>query len=155
MDSYEIIHNEGNEVIIGELNLNPRFNFPNLILREDIDQINLPKRGRVRISVYKNEGPIAHFHITGENRFLCCICIYENAYFNHGLKQSTLNGKQLRTLVDWLKSSNSKDPNRTNWEYIRDEWNKNNSLPIHRKYIDSLRSTTIPNYTSDMSFREN
>lgn len=75
-------------------------------------------------------GNIPHFHIwdkeTMGDRFHGCIRIDKAEYFFHEGKYSTLNSKQRKELVKFLKSP-YRTTGLTNWERLVLEWNDNNS----------------------------
>lgn len=85
-----------------------------------------------------DSGYIPHFHYVDETSrgkdkkgFYTCIRIDKAEYFHHNGKEDSLNGKQLKELVEFLKQPfRRKEFNCTNWEFIRISWNDNNSKEV-------------------------
>ena len=86
-------------------------------------------------------GNIPHFHYRtkGTWEFHSCIKIEKAQYFEHEGKESKLNTKQKKQLVKFLNGIDKED-NRTYWETIISEWNRNNS---DKKVPKDLK---MPNY---------
>lgn len=80
----------------------------------------------IEIRIYTDDpGKIPHFHFIGDG-LDGCIRIGKAKYFPHGHHKSKLNTKQIRKLVKFLKS-NHRNSNVSNWRYLLDLWNTNNS----------------------------
>ena len=92
-----------------------------------------------RYLIYVNSddaGNIPHFHMVDKNSrgkdkkkgFHICIEIERAKYFHHTGKEDILNITLRKYLQTFLNQPfRIKDYNRTNWEFIRDTWNLNNS----------------------------
>ena len=88
-------------------------------------------------------GDIPHFHYRKKGTWEghTCIRLDKPEYFQHGDKQATLNSKQKKELVNFLKSKPLKAKRfDTNWEYLINEWNANNSN------IEIAEDTKMPDY---------
>lgn len=89
-------------------------------------------------------GDIPHFHYRKKTTWEghTCIRLDKPEYFKHGNKQATLNAKQKKELIEFLNSKPIKT-NRydTNWEYLLDTWNINNSN------VEISTDTKMPDYT--------
>jgi len=75
-------------------------------------------------------GDIPHFHYRKKGTWEghTCIRLDKPEYFQHGDKQATLNSKQRKELVKFLQSKPTRTTRfSTNWEYLLDAWNANNS----------------------------
>ena len=75
-------------------------------------------------------GNIPHFHYKKKDSIkdYTCICLKEAKYFYHEDKQRTLNKRERKDLVEFLNSKTLKyRGDITNWEYLLDAWNSNNS----------------------------
>lgn len=70
-------------------------------------------------------GKIPHMHIKGED-LDCCVRLGKPDYFPHGHHRSKLNSRQIRQLVQFLKSTNTVTKT-SNWETAIMFWNMNNS----------------------------
>jgi hypothetical protein len=106
-------------MLIGEID----FNDINII-ESNVGDISLGKKvGLCKIEVRNggNEGPIPYFHIYNDN-FLCCLCIYEARYFDHGIHQDTLNNNQLKKLDSWFREPYRKGSIITRWEFGEACW---------------------------------
>lgn len=89
------------------------------ILQEDrIGTINKTSNGNIDIYVYGKEGKyIPHFHLIGNN-LNCCICIYDNKYFSHGVHKDKINSKTKKILNGFLKEKNKTIVEYSNWQVI-------------------------------------
>lgn len=88
-------------------------------------------------------GDIPHFHYRKKGTWEghTYIRLDKPEYFQHGDKQATLNSKQKKELVNFLKSKPLKAKRfDTNWEYLINEWNANNSN------IEIAEDTKMPDY---------
>lgn len=104
-----------------------------------------------KYEVYVNTddgGNIPHFHYRLKNnwkKFHTCIRITSAEYFHHTGKESILNSKQLKDLIQFLNSSISldqyNDKFNDNYELIVFMWNINNSAML----VDS--NTRMPDYS--------
>ena len=76
-------------------------------------------------------GYIPHFHYRkgkpNNYTFHTCIKLKSPEYFHHTGKEDNLNSKQIKELIKFLQSSSEDDENKTNWEVLLIEWNRNNS----------------------------
>ena len=125
-------------------------NFGDFDIRENtIDIVHFGKGlGDCKIQVYSNEDIIPHFHIISKNnKFECCVCIFEPLYFNHGSKVEKLDSNQRKTLNKWLSDpSDVIVGNLTNWENIVLSWqNLGNSMKAVPKIIKQPDYTTMEN----------
>lgn len=107
---------------------------------------------KCKVEVYSEEGPIPHFHIVGVNTYFdCCVRIYDNHFFKHGIHKCFFNTKQCHQLYDWLKRTNDKiDPTKSNWHVIEQQWIVNNPrclYPADKKCID------MPDYRKMKDFK--
>lgn len=145
MNNYNSIHSDVNARDIGTITF---YDFG--INESTVASIKL-RPIYVDIRVYTGEGPIPHFHlVTRDKSFDCCICIFDNYYFNHGTHQSVLNSVQRKSLNDFLSSINN-ESSITNWESIRYAWILNN------KYTDGRNGDypkNQPDYTEIRPFSE-
>lgn len=106
---------------------------------EEMARIGYTEDG-FEIFVYTNDGGnIPHFHYKSNN-FHTCIRIDSAKYFEHGSKQGKLNTKQKKLLVKFLQDKDKYDNNKTNWQTLVIEWNRNNSN------ISIDLNTPMPNY---------
>lgn len=81
---------------------------------------------RIQIIIYTDDlGKIPHLHFKSE-RLNGCIRLDRPEYFIHGHHTSTLNTKQIRSFVKFMKSPH-RHGGMTNWEYTLMLWNDNNS----------------------------
>lgn len=87
--------------------------------------------GKLYIIIFSNDpGYIPHFHILNHPNpkkatFKCCLKIETPEYFMHGDYKNILNSKQVKQLIEFLKSE--RFPNITRWQYMVAAWNDNNS----------------------------
>ena len=116
---YDEIHNEYNRSCIGAID-----DFE-IINEAGIGKLSIQKIGKVKINVYANEGPVPHFHIEGDG-FSCCVCIFDNMYFDHGIHTDTLNKSQCKQLDEFMRDKSEIDPIHTNWEMCKIAWEMNN-----------------------------
>lgn len=81
-------------------------------------------KGQCSIEIYDNEGiNMPHFHIvSSDKKFNCCICIFDNRFFNHGTHQSILHRKDWKILDEWMRKPNKDDKTVTNWIKMVDDW---------------------------------
>ena len=117
---YDEIHNEYNRLCAGTID-----NFEISINETNIERLSLNKIGYVRINVYEKEGPVPHFHIEGDG-FSCCVCIFDNIYFDHGIHTDTLNKSQCKQLDEFMRDKSEIDPIHTNWEMCKILWEADN-----------------------------
>ena len=156
----EITNNE-ESVVITDINFN---NVSDRLLNE-ISILDLYLGGiygNSKIEVYTKEGNnIPHFHIVNNGLQICCPCIYEPYYFNHGTKNKTLNNTQLKILNDKLKEKvpnnklttlftdkeiNDQNNNKTYWDAIRSFYTRANN-------DTAVRPTKQPDYTKMVNLR--
>ena len=153
---YEMIHNDKNRSTIGVID-----NFISEITTEaNVGRIGITKIGKVAINVYSGEGPVPHFHIEGKD-FSCCVCIFDNRYFDHGIHQDILNTKQLKELDSFMRETSKNDPYRTNWELCKLFWEVNNvsnnsNIGIVLRYkLEYKNKTKQPDYTKLDGYKRN
>lgn len=109
MNNHNLIHNNTNRRHIATMTL-----FDNNAGSKPIS---------VDILLYVGEGPIPHFHMVSKDKsFDCCICIFDNYYFSHGMHQIVLDPVQRISLNDFLDLPNHNSPYATNWQIIRSLW---------------------------------
>lgn len=92
-----------------------------------------------------NSGNIPHMHIrdrgTHGDKFHCCIRLDNPEYFSHGGKEDKLNSKQIKSLLNFLKSTSKIGKTEiNNWDKVIMYWNDNNSNVILND------DTPIPDY---------
>ena len=91
--------------------------------------IGSPCKGLVIMIRTNDGGNIPHFHIMDEAtlgwQFETCIRFDSNKYFHHHGKEGVLNSKQRKQLMQFL--SEDIGHGWTNWNYMVDFWNRNNS----------------------------
>ena len=126
-----------NEINIGDNKTSPTF--PNSF------------NGKCKVEVYNDEGKyIPHFHITFiDKKLSCCIYIFENRFFTHGIHKDILNKKDWKTLDAWLRAKHNRYPYYTNWEYIVYTWNMIYNLSNDPKQLSQ------PDYTTIKPYKEN
>lgn len=96
--------------------------------------------------VYVNtndDGDEPNFHIRLKNawdKFHSCIKILSCEYFEHKGKENTLNSSLRKALVTFLQDKDEEELNKTHWQVLVTEWNRNN--PTQK--ID--RNIEMPNY---------
>lgn len=96
--------------------------------------------------VYVNTDDIVdepHFHIGLKNscdKFHSCIKILSCEYFEHDGKKDKLNSRLSKALVAFLQDKDENEPDKTHWQVLVTEWNRNNP---NRK-ID--KGVEMPNY---------
>lgn len=141
MNNYNLIHNNTNRRHIATITFS------------DTNEATVgSKQIPVDIRVYAGEGPVPHFHIVNKSeRFDCCVCIFDNYYFDHGTHQSVLSSVQRKTLNEFLSSPNHDSPYMTNWQNIRSIWIANNRDTDGRNGDYPLNQ---PDYTNIESFSD-
>lgn len=99
------------------------------------------------VMVYEGEGTIPHFHFRNlQNGKQGCIKLLTNEYFFHGQYTDTLNSKERKLLVNFLKSEPKKQYQKifaeglTNFDVLCLLWDMNNDDEI------SLNDVKMPNY---------
>lgn len=105
--------------------------------------------GKCIIEVYGNEGEnIPHFHITSiDKKFSCCVQLFDNRFFTHGKHTSILHKKDWEVLDSWLRLSNSKNLDNTNWEYAKFIWTR-----LYKR--DEFKDKEQPDYTMIKPYKE-
>ena len=153
---YEMIHNDKNRSTIGVID-----NFISEITTEaNVGRIGITKIGKVAINVYSGEGPVPHFHIEGKD-FSCCVCIFDNRYFDHGIHQDTLNTKQLKELDSFMRDKSSLNEKLTNWEAAKFIWeaanieNNDDISMVLRYKLEYKNKTKQPDYTKLDGYKRN
>lgn len=108
--------------------------------------LSFKKIGICEVWVYSGEGQIPHFHIVKDNGTEedCCVCIYSNTYFDHGIHIDKLNSTQLQQLNKWLNEINKSERSRSNWQQIVFLWEKNNPECL---FDQSLKVSQQPDYS--------
>lgn len=142
MNWYNEIHNINNELTIGN-----EFDLESYLNEVTIVSDNLPKIGKIKIHVYENEGTIPHFHIDSiDGKFKCCICIYDNKYFDHGKYQDKLTNNQAKALDQLLRSKLTiRNITQSIWDHIAFAWDIANSNNPYNKQYENY--TKQPNYS--------
>lgn len=112
-------------------------------------------KGKCLIEVYGKEGSnMPHFHITSyDKKFSCCICIFDNRFFNHGIHKDVLARKDWKTLDEWMRQPNTEFSDKTNWQYAVDIWNMANDESYKNNDIE-LDYDNQPDYTTIKPYRE-
>ena len=153
---YEMIHNDKNRSTIGVID-----NFISEITTEaNVGRIGITKIGKVAINVYGGEGPVPHFHIEGKD-FSCCVCIFDNRYFDHGIHQDILNTKQLKELDSFMRDKSSLNEKLTNWEAAKFIWeaanieNNDDISMVLRYNVEYKNKTKQPDYTKLDGYKRN
>ena len=87
-------------------------------------------------------GNIPHFHYRtkGTWKFHTCIRLDSPEYFHHDGKEGILNSKQRKELVKFLNSTDLHEQDKTHWQVLLKEWNRNNSN------IEIDEETPMPDY---------
>lgn len=106
----------------------------NLTLKEE-DLMEMARIGFTNdgYEVYVNTddpGNIPHFHYRKKGSWEghTCIRLDKSEYFKHGNKQATLNTRQKKELNSFLSEKPLDTDNyNTNWEFLLNMWNVNNS----------------------------
>lgn len=101
------------------------------------NRINLTEMARIGFTddgfeVYVNTddgGNIPHFHYRtkGTWEFHSCIRLDSADYFEHEGKEGKLNSRQRKSLVKFLNSNDKNEEDKTHWQVLLREWNRNNS----------------------------
>ncbi len=112
-------------------------------------------KGKCTIEVYSREGnSIPHFHITStDGLFSCCICLFDNRFFNHGKHRDILAKKDWKILDDWMRKPNEKDNTKSNWEYAKYLWIQQNGYD-YKLNKESIDDTSQPDYTEIKPYKE-
>lgn len=80
--------------------------------------------GEYRIYVYSGERNIAHFHFINRHTGAeGCIKILTNEYYQHGGHNATLNSRERKELVKFLKATSKQGSAWTNYQAICFAWN--------------------------------
>lgn len=110
----------------------------------------------IKLGVFEGEGQIPHFHFY-KNRAPekgipkdarsggGCICFETPNYFLHGSHKETMDRKEIKGLIDFLKKKHETLKSVTNWEYMVSLWNDNN--PDQKQISMDI---PIPEYKSNM-----
>ena len=153
---YDMIHISKNKYTIGSID-----DFvTNEIEEVTISTNEISKVGVVKISVYGGEGPVPHFHIEGKD-FSCCVCIFDNRYFDHGIHQDILNTKQLKELDRFMRDKSSINEKLTNWEAAKFIWeaanieNNDDISMVLRYKLEYKNKTKQPDYTKIDGYKRN
>ena len=124
--------------------INPHVSFP-----QNEELFEMVKCGEIEglyIIIWTNDsGFIPHMYIFNNQNpkkatFDAYLKIETPEYFKHGHHTDILNGKQMRSLINFLQGVDEYGD--SNWKFIIKTWNKNNSkqtIPI---------DTPIPDYMS-------
>lgn len=153
---YDIIHAERDRSTIGFID-----NFISEVTTESNNRnMGVTTIGKVAIIVYGDEGPVPHFHIESKD-FNCCVCIFNNKYFDHGIHQDTLNRKQLKELDSFMRNKCSLEEKITNWEAVKILWvasnvtgNSNFGITLRYKLIYKYKNKQ-PDYTKLKGYKRN
>lgn len=77
-----------------------------LMIEISIPKSNLGKWGKCTISVKGNEGTIPHMHIKPQNKdYECCVCLFDNKYFNHDHNHYEMGPAELKDLDKVLRKN--------------------------------------------------
>lgn len=109
----------------------------------------------IKIAVFGSEGQIPHFHFykgcaperaipKGKVKGGGCICFMRDRYFIHGNHCDTMNTREIKAMIDFLKGKSAMGTV-TRWKELINLWNTNNPDRPQIPY-----NTPIPKYTSDM-----
>lgn len=99
-NEYLLKHPKNERFTLALINLNG-----NIFPERNEGTIRLKKYGDCKINCYGSEGTKPHFHIENKDlSFICCIRLDAPEYFNHGIKQGTLNNNQIKELIKVLNS---------------------------------------------------
>jgi hypothetical protein len=127
----EYLNSRKKDYLIGTIRLDNNVLLEDRINSDD-DKLRLKKVGLCNVYVYSGEGPNPHFHIKGEN-FEACVKIYEAEFFSHADYHCELSKSNCSKLNDWLDQKNILiNPEKTNWEVIKDVWIRNNPDNIYK-----------------------
>ena len=151
---YDEIHNEYNRLCAGTID-----NFEISINETNIERLSLNKIGYVRINVYEKEGPVPHFHIEGDG-FSCCVCIFDNMYFDHGIHTDTLNKSQCKQLDEFMREISKMSNKLTNWEMCKILWESANVISSNINIVNRYRMMygdrkRQPDYTDIRGYKKN
>jgi hypothetical protein len=76
-------------------------------------------------------GNIPHFHVwdinTHGDKFHTCVRLDKPEYFHHNGKEDSFNSKEKKELMQFLSSIDIDEEDRTYWQTLVIEWNRNNS----------------------------
>ena len=111
----------------------------------DDEKLNLGpgKFKKVAIEIRtRDPGAHPHFHVIGD-KCTASICIDVPKYFNHHPTDRELSQSEMEHLVEFLKLPHKTETYITNWEFIRNMWNTNDSnrfktKPLNCKMPDYL-----------------
>lgn len=81
-------------------------------------------KGKCKIEIFSREGEnIPHFHITAiNNKFSCCVQLFDNRFFVHGKHRDTLSKSDWKLLDLWLRDPNFKNISISNWNRAVELW---------------------------------
>ena len=135
-------------------------NFMEIFLEQNIDSVKYfpvfknSFKGKCIIEIYGDEGSfMPHFHITSnDGKFSCCVCLFDNMFFNHGTHQSILHKKDWKVLDEWMRKPNHKDPNITNWQFAKQLWIYHNGSD-YKNNKDFVDDATQPDYATIKSYK--
>ncbi len=127
--------NEKNQVgtLIGKIEFNSIIDEAKI--NTDDSYLNLDGPGACNVYVFAKEGANEHFHIKSTNgKFETCVRIYSAQFFCHDdMKHKALSKGNCELLDKWLRLPNYKNPKKSNWQVIKDEWKKNNPDSKYKK----------------------
>ena len=135
------------ENLLNEVNVEDKNKFP---------RFKKSFSGKCTIEVYGSEGEyMPHFHIISNDKsFECCICIFDNRFFNHGKHQGILARKDWKILDEWMSKDNSRFKDKynvkSNWDAIVSMWKQLNGENINIKTIEQPDYTTIKPYKGEI-----
>ena len=112
----------------------------------EMARIGFLKGGSYEIYVRTNDpGFNPHMHIWDSNTrgedFHTCIRLDKPEYFIHEGKADKLNSKMKKELIKFLGEYDDDEPDKTHWEILLIEWNRNNSS------VKVKKDTPMPDYT--------
>ena len=129
------------------MNFNEEFSILKNLPDEDIlnEMAQIGKFDSYVVFVRTNDpGNIPHFHVWDANthggHFHTCVRLDEHEYFHHTGKEDVFNSKDRKDLYNFLNAPSEDEPEKTNWQVLVIEWNRNNS---DRKVSKDLE---IPDY---------
>lgn len=104
-----------------------RANSNDEILEEAL-KLSLTGQGNCDVMTFGGEEENPHFHILSKkNKELnCCIYLDKAEFYSHDKHRVVLGGKQIKEISEWLDEKCKADNTMTNYEYLRDQWNKRN-----------------------------
>lgn len=136
---------------IGTIELN--FN----ILNEErtVGKNEFPKSVKKECTILVNgiEGDhIPHLHIEGED-FSCCIQLFDNRFFTHGIHKDKLHKSDWKIFDKWMRQPNKKYRDKSNWEIAVKFWNDANGKGYLNNKVP-LKIDEQPDYTTILPYKK-